>query len=214
MSSSTIITIGRQYGSGGHKIGEFLANRLQLPYYDDELMVIAAGVDALLEQDSRENQTRQTSQGDQDSREDWESRENQDHYAVSDPLFYTAGTGISFDLYRKVIRQLAGKGDAVMIGRCADEILRQEGSKVLSVFVAAPLDHRIARTVRCEGISEEEVANQIRKKDAARKSFYEYHTGKTWGDPSSYDLYYDTSETDIGSIIVDIIQHYRALKNT
>ena len=174
--SNTIITIGRQYGSGGHKIGEFLSNRLQLPYYDDELMVIEAGME--------------------------------------NALYYGESEDVPFDLYQNIIRKLAGKGDAIMIGRCADEILRGEGCKVLSVFIAAPLSQRVARTVRCEGFPEEVVIAEIERKDAARKAFYESHAGREWGVPGSYDLYYDTSTNDIGSVIVDIIRHYKALKDS
>ena len=188
--TSTIITIGRQYSSGGHKIGEYLSNRLEIPYYDDEIMIIMAGLDEALSKSTR------------DSCE-----------AVHDPLYYSDGEGVSFSVYKKVMRELAQKGDAIVIGRCADEILRNEGCNVLSVFIAAPLEHRIARTMRIEGMPEEEVIRAIEQKDAARRQLYELHADRRWGVPESYDLYYDTSETDIGSIIVDIVKHYKALRD-
>ena len=92
-----------------------------------------------------------------------------------------------------------------------DEALRKAGYKVLSIFIAAPLSQRVARTCRLQGFSKEECLELTERKDSSRKAYYEKHTGRKWGVPESYDLYYDTSENDIAYIIVDIIKKYKEL---
>ena len=116
-----------------------------------------------------------------------------------------------FELQQEVIRQLAEKESAVFVGRCADEALRKAGHKVLSVFISAPLRQRIARTCRLQGLSQEECAALTERKDSSRKAYYEKHTGRTWGVPENYELYYDTSKNDISYIIVDIIKKYKEM---
>lgn len=187
--ANTVITIGRQFGSGGHKIGEYLANRLQIRYYDDELILLAAqradlNVDALLDNDEM----------------------------LRDPL---RGGGFNdeflFKIQREVIIQIAQRTDAVIVGRCADDILQKAGCKVLSVFIAAPLEQRIQRTMRMQGLSREEVEALTERMDRTRREYYERHTEREWGKKENYDLYYDTSEDDIGYIMVDIIKAYKEL---
>lgn len=195
--NKVMITIGRQFGSGGHKIGEYLASRLGLPYYDDELILLAA------------------QRGDLQVEHVQELDE-----MIQNPFSYgEQGVGVEdtieetlFQLQQEVIVQLAQKEkSALFVGRCADEALRRAGFRVLSVFIAAPLPQRIARTRRIQGFSEEECRELAMRKDAARKAYYEKHTARKWGVPGSYDLYYDTSENDIAYIIVDIIKRYKAL---
>lgn len=193
-----MITIGRQFGSGGHKIGEYLANRLGMSYYDDELILLAAQRGDL--------QVEHLQEMDEMIRDPF-SFERQVHaQEVEDTMEETV-----FELQQEVIRQLAEKESAVFVGRCADEALRKAGFKVLSIFIAAPLKQRIARTCRLQGFSEEECRELTARKDAGRRAYYEKHTGRTWGAPESYDLYYDTSKYDISYIIVDVIKRYKEL---
>lgn len=176
-----MITIGRQFGSGGHKIGEFLANRLGLPYYDDELILLTA---AELLTDNEDN--------------------------ISNPLYERENCSVR-EVQKATILAIAQKGPAVIVGRCADDILKKAGIPTLSVFIAAPWEQRIRRTMRIQGLPREAVEELTRRKDESRRAFYKEITGREWGVPETYDLYYDTSENDIGSIIVDIIKHYNAL---
>lgn len=191
-----LITIGRQFGSGGHKIGEYLSNRLGMTYYDNELILLAAqrgdlNVEHISEMD--------------------EMIQNpflfdQQEAVVEDSMEETV-----FELQQEVIRQIAEKEDAVFVGRCADEALRKAGYKVLSIFISAPLEARIARTCRVQGLSREECEELTHRKDSSRKAYYEKHTGREWGVPENYDLFYDTSENDIAYIIVDIIKKYKEM---
>lgn len=191
-----VITIGRQFGSGGHKIGEYLSNRLGLSYYDNELILLAA------------------QRGDLKI----EHVEEMDEMIQNPFLFEQQETVVEdsmeetiFQLQQEVIRQIAEKEDAVFVGRCADEALRKAGYRVLSIFISAPLSQRIARTCRLQGISREECEALTERKDSSRKAYYEKHTGRKWGVPENYDLYYDTSQNDIAYIIVDIIKKYKQM---
>lgn len=191
-----VITIGRQFGSGGHKIGEYLSNRLGLSYYDNELILLAA------------------QRGDLKI----EHVEEMDEMIQNPFLFEQQETVVEdsmeetiFQLQQEVIRQIAEKEDAVFVGRCADEALRKAGYRVLSIFISAPLSQRIARTCRLQGISREECEVLTERKDSSRKTYYEKHTGRKWGVPENYDLYYDTSQNDIAYIIVDIIKKYKQM---
>ena len=191
-----MITIGRQFGSGGHKIGEYLSNRLGISYYDNELILLAAQRgDLQVEHVQALDEMIQNPFM-------YERQETE----VEDTLEETV-----FQLQQEVIQQLAEKESAVFVGRCAEEALRKAGHRVLSVFIAAPLKQRIARTCRLQGLSEEECREITDQKDSTRKVYYEKHTGRAWGVPESYDLYYDTSKNDISYIIVDIIMRYKKL---
>ena len=193
-----IITIGRQYGSGGHKIGEYLSNRLGMSYYDDELILLAAQRGDL-------NVDHVQAMDEMIQNPFWYEERGAD---AEDALGETV-----FQLQQEVIRQIAAKENAVFVGRCADQVLREAGYRVLSVFIAAPLSQRVARTCRLQGLPEEECLAIAQRRDAARKAYYELHTGRTWGVPGSYDLYYDTSVNNIAFIIVDIIKKYKELSS-
>lgn len=191
-----MITIGRQFGSGGHKIGEYLSNRLGISYYDNELILLAAQRGDLKVEHIREMD---------------EMIQNPFLFEKQDAVVEDTMEETVFQLQQEVIRQIAEKESAVFVGRCADEALRKAGYKVLSIFIAAPLQQRIARSCRLQGFSEEECAALTERKDASRRAYYEKHTGKKWGDPENYDLYYDTSQNDIAFIIVDIIKKYKEM---
>lgn len=197
--NKVMITIGRQFGSGGHKIGEYLSNRLGLSYYDNELILLAAQRGDLKVEHVEALD---------------EMIQNPFSFEKQEPEVEDTMEETVFQLQQEVIRQLAEKENgAVFVGRCADEALRKAGVKVLSVFIAAPLRQRIARTCRLQGLTEEECRELTERKDSARRVYYEKHTGRPWGVPESYDLYYDTSKYDIAYIIVDIIKKYKELKS-
>ena len=191
-----VITIGRQFGSGGHKIGEYLSNRLGLSYYDNELILLAAQRGDLKIEHVEEMD---------------EMIQNPFLFEQQETLVEDSMEETIFQLQQEVIRQIAEKEDAVFVGRCADEALRKAGYRVLSIFISAPLSQRIARTCRLQGISREECEALTERKDSSRKAYYEKHTGRKWGVPENYDLYYDTSKNDIAYIIVDIIKKYKQM---
>ena len=197
------VTISREYGSAGHKIGEILSNHLSVPYYDNELLLLAA------------------EHGDIDvnkfAKFD-EKKMNQFLYECNYSGNDNVVKGMSmentlFDLQEQVIINLAKEKDgAIFVGRCADYILREAGYKVLSIFVTAPLEQRVERTMGLQGMNQAQVEAITKKKDKNRKKYYEYHTGHKWGDPQTYDMWIDTSKVTINDAVDQIEEEYRKLK--
>lgn len=200
-----MITIGREFGSGGHKVGQILAEKLKIAYYDNELITLAAKRGELSEQ--------KLSKFDEKKHHPYFYEINYDGNqnvirgeSVSDTLY---------QLQKDVILDIANKQDAVIVGRCADFILKSAGVKTLSVFIAAPMEQKIRRTMAIEGLDEKTVISLTKKKEKTRKSYYEKHTRKKWGEPKSYDLYFDASEfEDLNEIAEKIIEEYEKLKDT
>ncbi len=174
-----IVTVSRQFGSGGRSIGKKLAERLGFAYYDKELVKkvsIATGFAP-------------------------EYIEERGEYAQSRSrlsyLFTTVGTagvmhGMSaadylYTMQRKVILELAEKGDCVIVGRCADYILRDR-EDTLHTFIHAPVPYRADRIVRLYGESEQTPEKRLADKDGKRRVNYEHFTGRTWGAAENFDI--------------------------
>jgi cytidylate kinase len=166
-----IISISRQFGSGGHAISEALAKALSLPLYDRELISIAAkesglGADALAHADETAGEIQQSSSflG----------------LTTSDTLFLAQ---------TKVIRALAQKEDCIIVGRCSDVVLLEEPNvDLLRVYIHAPFQYRLQRIKTTEGLTTQEATRLIRQKDKERRIYFTYYTDKEWGAQSNYDL--------------------------
>ena len=181
MSTNTIITIERQYGSGGHLIGEKLAQDLGIPFYDSELIKVAAKESGICEEIFESFDEKPTT--------------SFLYSLVMDP--YSLGyNSNSFDLplNHKVflaafdtIKELASKGPCVFVGRCADYAL-EDFDNCLSVYVHAPFEDRIKRIETEYGIVKEKSKEVLMKKDKQRSSYYNYYSSNKWGDAKSYDL--------------------------
>ena len=167
-----VITISREYGSGGRAIGERLAKELGVPFYDKELILMAAKESGLSEEYIRKTeQMKSTSflyglyMGAQ-------------QLPMNDQIFLVQS---------KIIRQVAEEGPCVIVGRCADYVLR-ERRDLLSVFIHAPMEFRIQRA---REVYEKDAANMedfLRKKDKKRAAFYNYFSQNKWGDARHYHL--------------------------
>lgn len=184
-SMNTIITIGRQFGSGGREIGIRLAKALNVPFYDKELLRKAAEKSGLCEKIF----------------ENFDERPKSLLYSIAmdSYLFSLPGAGASDSLEQKVylatydaIRHVADEGPCVLIGRCADYALKDRDD-VINVFVTAPIENRIKRVAARNGITENEAKDRIKKTDKSRASYYNYYSAKDWGDAKSYDLCIDSS---------------------
>ncbi len=183
----TIITIGREFGSGGHLIGKMLAEKLNIPFYDKELLDRAAK-DSGLCKEIFENQDERPS--------------NSFLYSlVMDTYSFGYSSSVMNDmpLNQKVflaqfesIKKLAAEGPCVIIGRCADFAL-EDDPDLLSVFIHADTDARIKRISRIYDLTANKARDRIRKNDKSRSSYYNYYTSKEWGAVSSYDLSIDSS---------------------
>jgi CMP/dCMP kinase len=194
MSTLPVITISRQYGSGGRQIGKQLAEALQIPFYDNELITLAA----------------------QESGFDKKMFEDADKAAYSSLLFSlsmyggsvaSAGGKFAMPLPDRVyliqsdlIRKLAGEGPCVIVGRCADYILRKE-KNCLSVFLRAPQADRVRRAVDEYGDDLNSAAEKLAKLDKKRSVYYAHYTGDQWGASSHYDLILNTSAFGIDGTV-------------
>ena len=193
----TIITIGRQFGSGGKEIGIRVAKELGIPFYDDELLQEAAKKSGLCEKVF----------------ESFDERPKSLLYSIAVDSFMfglpgsTAGESLEQQVYLatfETIRNLAAQGPCVIIGRCADYAL-EDNPDHLNLFIYAPLEERIKRVAKRQKISPEEARKLILKTDKRRASYYEYYSSKKWGAVESYDFCLDSSYLGIGRT-VELIQ--------
>lgn len=186
MKTKIRIAIGRQFGSGGYEVGHRLAELLEISFYDKELLVIAAkesGLNKAFFEKADERSTHGLS------------------YAFSLGLPYmgmfTPYTDILsndglFKLQSDTIRNVANKQSCVLVGRCADYILRDDPN-CLSVFIHSPLENRTERTMERYKLSREEAEELNSKTDKQRAAYYNYYTNKKWGSALSYHLSIDVS---------------------
>lgn len=201
---NTIITIGRQYGSGGKEIGKKLAEYYNIPFYDKELLKVAAKESGICE----------------------EMFENFDEKPTTSFLYslvmdpYALGyNAASFDmpLNQKVflasfdaIKKVADEGPCIIVGRCADYALKDYDNK-LNVFIHAPMTFKKSRIQEQYEVPEVKVKDVAIKTDKQRASYYNYYTSKKWGDLKSYDLCIDSSILGIDGT-VELIKQAVALK--
>lgn len=171
MNPLPVITISREYGSGGREIGERLAKELDLPFYDKELIFMAAKESGLSEDFIKKTeQVRSTSFL-------YSLYMGAQQLPMSDQIFLVQS---------KIIRQVAEQGPCVLVGRCADYVLR-ERKDLLNVFIHAPLEYRMRR-VRDKYEKTGNLEDLIRKKDKKRAAFYNYFSQNKWGDARHYHL--------------------------
>lgn len=193
-----IITISREYGSGGHTIGQLVAKELNIPFYDKELIDMSAkdsGLSPEFIQKTEQN--------------------------ISSGWLYTLLLGASyaspgtsaiptntqapnvpladqvFNAQRKVILELAQKGPCVIVGRCADYILKHSDlinqDDVLNVFIYAPIQDKVKRAIEQKGLNPSTAEKEVKMIDKRRANHYNTFTERTWGNRSHYDLLLNSS---------------------
>ena len=181
----TIITIGRQFGSGGKEVGIRVAKELNIPFYDKELLQEAAKKSGLCEK----------------ILENFDERPKSLLYAIAmdSYAFALPGTGAGASLEQQVylatfntVRQIAEQGPCVIIGRCADYAL-SENPNHLSLFIHAPMEDRIQRVAKRQNLTPEKARALIIKTDKRRASYYEYYSSRKWGAVDSYDFCINSS---------------------
>lgn len=197
--SNIIITIARQYGSGGRTVGKMLAEQLNIPYYDREIISMAAedsGINARLFQDEfKQYSFKSLLQG---------------GYRGS-KLLSPESAGFTrddnlFNYQAKIIRRLAEEGDCIIIGRCADRILADLPG-VVRVFVHAPEDFCLKEAMKVNSLPEPEVKKLIAKTDEYRARYYKYYTGQEWKNALNYDLSLDSSKLGFDGTAAAIIAY-------
>ncbi|MBQ8674560.1 MAG: cytidylate kinase-like family protein [Bacteroides sp.] len=188
MGNNFVVNIGRQLGSGGREIGEKLALRLGITFYDKELIRLASEESGLCKE-FFERADERTSQGIIGGllgmRFPFISE-------GSIPTLNCLSNDALFKVQSDVIRRLAEERSCLFVGRCADYILR-DNPRCINIFISASLADRTQRLCRLHGVSEDEALEMIEKEDKRRAAYYNYYTYKTWGAAASYHLCIDSS---------------------
>lgn len=193
--SNKIITISREFGSGGKYIGILVARKLGIPCYDRDVIERIADESGFVD--------------------DFIKRVTE--YAPSKSIFAYSFVGRSasgesiedkiFAIQKKVIRELADKGPCVFVGRSADYILRNYDT--LDVFIYAPMEEKIKRTMSFKGVTEKEAKKLIKETDKKRSINYKYYTGKTWGERENYTVMLNSTDLGVEKTADIIAEIYR-----
>lgn len=190
-----IITISREFGSGGRTIGKEAAAKLDVPCYDQEL------IEKIAEQSGFSPAYIQE-QGEYAVRAGW----------LSNALASRFSNGLTSQdqlwlIQRKVILELAEKGPCVIVGRCADYILREEAD-CLTAFIHADMQKRAERIVQVYGERAETPEKRLRDKDKRRAAYYQFYTDMTWGDARHYDVALDSGVFGIEKCVSTLVHLY------
>ena len=194
MANETIITISRQYGSGGRFIGRKLAEALDIPFYDKELITMSAEESGM-------------------SREIFEKVDEK----ASSSLLYTLSmnayllhgmAGVPdlplndkvFLIQSEVIRKAAANGPCVIVGRCADYVLR-ENPACVNVYIYSDMEDRVHRATTYYNLSADRAQEQIQKTDKKRAAYYNFYTSLKWGRAENYDLSLNSAKLGIDGCV-------------
>ena len=193
-----VITISRQYGSGGREIGAKLAEKFGIPFYDNELIARAAKESGYAEAAFHNAETKAT---------------NSLLYSIAMGMSAYGNQEIGFTqlslddrIYlaqSDVIRKVAEEGPCVIVGRCADYILK-DYDNVINIFVYADMEFRKERAIRIDGLDPKRAEEEIVKMDKRRGNYYNYHSGEKWGIASNYHLSVDSSLAGIDHAVETI----------
>ena len=192
---NTVITIARSYGSGGRTLGKLLAEELHINCYDRELLRMA----------SDESGINEALFGAAD-----EKKKNQSLFRIAQNIYkgevfppdsdvFTSDDNL-FNYQAKVIKELAASESCVIIGRCADFVLK-DFDNITRLFLYAPKENCIQRILNQEGGDEKEITKKIDKIDKYRAEYYRYYTGRNWYDARNYDFCIDTSSRSYSNLI-------------
>ena len=205
--TNTIITIGRQFGSGGREIGYMVADKLGIKLYDKEMLQRAAQDSGICEELFESHD---------------EKPSNSFLYSLVMDTYsmgYSGSTYNDMPINHKIflaqfdaIKKIANEGPCILVGRCADYAL--EGyPNLLSVFIHADLDARIKRIAKKYDLTDAKAKDMIVKADKKRASYYNYYTNKKWSDSASYELCLNSSELGIEGT-AKAIEQYVQLKES
>ena len=185
-----VIAIGRQFGSGGHDIGKILAEKLGYDFYDAEIIQMTAGTTGYTPEFIKKNEEIMTNSLIYDLVNQMYLNADMQDEAPKDKIF---------EAECQVVRNLAKKGNCVIVGRYADYVLRNSGN-CLKVFFSAPLVSRIRRVAQRQNISEGEAKATVKKNEKLRADNYRYYTRRMWGAAGNFDL---SLNTDLGEEYIE-----------
>lgn len=198
----TIITIGRQFGSGGREIGKRIAQELDIAYYDKELLAVAAEESGLsMEYLEAKDEKRST---------------NFLHSLTIGYPYSIWGTSelpveqLAVQAQRKAVQSAADKGSCVIVGRCADVILAdREG--LVRIFISADMEQRVQHVKERDAVNEAEARDKIRRMDKARTAYYNFYSDQKWGAATNYDLCINASRLGVDGTVKLIVEYVKSL---
>lgn len=202
MTTNKILTISRQFGSGGREIGQKVAKKLGIPFYDKELIEIAAR-ESGIDKELFENEDIMESKG--------------VHffatvgYAFGSPLSNIGELSLQdrmFIVQSQVIKDIANDGPCVIVGRCADYVL-SENDNCVHAFLHADMEDRSKRAIESYEADPDDIENSIKKIDKRRCNYYDYYTDRKWGLATNYDLCLNTSrlgQKECVDILVELMK--------
>ena len=194
---SKVITVSREFGSGGRELGVKLAEALGIPFYDKELISMAADDMEIAEEAFRRY----------DERVEIPDYLNHERYVALADLYQVNISDQLFVAQSNVIRRLAAHGPCVIVGRCADMILEDS----VNLFLHARMERRVMRVMAIEKSTDpKETERHIREVDAKRKDYYQYYTGNTWGRAQNYLLCLDTELAGIDGCLKAVLAYLEA----
>jgi len=196
-----LVTISREFGSGGRIIGKLLAEILKVPFYDREIIEMAAKESGFSKELMEEAELK---------------AKNSFAYRLSSAINLSDGMGANmlsvndrlFMAQFQVIREIGEKGEGVIVGRCADYVLK-DFPGVTNAFVYGEHKDRVNRAVEKYGIDRDNADSIIDSYDKARENYYNYHTCRKWGDYRNYNLSIDSSyisEEEAAFLIADYVE--------
>ena len=202
MEKKIIITIGRQYGSGGRYVGKKLAEQLGIAFYDKELINLASKESGICGEffekaDERNSGSllKALAMG----------------FSMNNAIFqsndYLSNESL-FQIQSDVIRKVAAEQSCILVGRCADYILR-DNPRCVNVFISSSREDRIARLCHLHSISEDAAEEKMNKADKRRAEYYNYYSYKTWGAAATYHLCIDSSVLGIDETVSYIEEFVR-----
>ena len=204
---NTVITIGRQFGSGGREIGELVAKHFGITCYDKELLTRAAKESGYCEEMIQNHDERPTNS--------FLYNLVMDTYSFG----YNTSSFVDMPISHKVflaqfdaIQKIADEGPCVIVGRCADYALADK-KNVLHLFIYGEEDCKIKRIMEKYNLSENKAREMILKKDKQRQSYYNYYSSKKWGRADSYDLCINSSKLGSEGTAKLIIQYIEDFEN-
>ena len=203
-----VITIGRQYGSAGHDIGQMVAEALGYKFYDKELVEIAAKKSNISKEAVDDIDEKATSSFLYSL-----ASGNYSLRGITGPLYYEMPLNDKlFIAQSQVIKDVAGRDNCVIVGRCADYVLDDaKNVGLLNVFIYADQDFRIRRVKETFNITERQAKDRVIKTDKQRRIYYSYYSNRDWGSMSNYDMCLNTCKLGIKTAANIIINYVKGL---
>lgn len=196
-----VITVSREFGSGGRELGVKLADVLGIPFYDKELISMAAD-DINIAEEAFQRYDEHVVEHDPLDRQFYHAFSEIYQIPMSDQIFVAQSN---------VIRRLASHGPCVIVGRCADMVLENS----VNLFIYSKMKNRIRRMMELEpGSTQEQMERRIREVDRKRKEYYQYYTGNTWGRAQNYHLCLESGLVGVDGCLRAVMAYLEELTGT